>query len=74
MTFQAHLILVIKERGFTNAAHVAWGITDRLRKAGHEAYVASISRPKSSLPKRPRRRPKSQSRGKQESPSPRTTT
>lgn len=73
MTFQAHLILVIKERGFTNAAHVAWGITDRLRKAGHEAYVASISRPKS-LAKPPRRRAKSQPKGKTESPSPRTTT
>jgi hypothetical protein len=68
MTFQAHLILVIKERGFTNAAHVAWGITDRLRKAGHEAYVASINRPKS-LAKRQRRRAKSPSKGKTESPS-----
>jgi hypothetical protein len=69
MTFQAHLILVIKERGFTNAAHVAWGITDRLRKAGHEAYVASITRPQS-LAKRQRRRTKSQSKSKTESPSP----
>ncbi len=68
MTFQAHLILVIKERGFTNAAHVAWGITDRLRKAGHEAYVASITPPKS-LAKRPRRRTKSTSKSKTESPS-----
>lgn len=73
MAFQAHLILVIKERGFTNAAHVAWGITDRLRKAGHEAYVASITQPKS-MTKRPRRRLKPQSKGKTESPSPRTTT
>lgn len=68
MAFQAHLILIIKERGFTNAAHVAWGITDRLRKTGYEAYVASISQPKS-LTKRQRRRTKSPSKSKPESPS-----
>ncbi len=45
MAFQAHLILLIKERGFANAAHVAWEITERLRREGHEAYVASIDRP-----------------------------
>lgn len=45
MVFQAHLVLLIKERGFAKAAQIAWDIADRLRKEGHEAYVASIDRP-----------------------------
>jgi hypothetical protein len=45
MAFRAHLVLLIKERGFANAAHVAWEITKRLRRGGLEAYVASIDRP-----------------------------
>jgi thioesterase domain-containing protein len=54
--FQAHLILLIKERGFSNAARVAWDVTERLRKEGHEAYVASIDPPG---PPAKRRRPRS---------------
>ena len=53
--FQAHLILLIKERGFSNAARVAWDVTERLRKEGHEAYVASIDPPG---PPAKRRRPR----------------
>ena len=45
MVFQAHLILLIKERGFAKAARIAWDITERLRKEGHDAYVATIDRP-----------------------------
>jgi hypothetical protein len=45
MAFRAHLIVLIKERGFANAAHVAWEITKRLRRGGLEAYVASVDRP-----------------------------
>lgn len=54
MAFRAHLVLLIKERGFANAAHIAWDITKRLRKGGHEAYVASIDRPESPARQRPR--------------------
>jgi hypothetical protein len=58
MAFRAHLVLLIKQRGFANAAHVAWEITNHLRRRGLEAYVASIDRPES--PGRQRPRPTSQ--------------
>ncbi len=54
MAFRAHLVLLIKERGFANAAHTAWEITKRLRRGGYEAYVASIDRPEPSSRQRPR--------------------
>ena len=54
MAFRAHLVLLIKQRGFANAAHTAWEITNRLRRRGLEAYVASIDRPESPVRLRPR--------------------
>lgn len=56
MAFRAHLVLLIKQRGFANAAHIAWEITNRLRRRGLEAYVASIDRPESPVRQRPRSR------------------
>ncbi len=66
MAFQAHLILLIKERGFGNAPHVAWEITEHLRKEGYEAYVASIER-SGPPPKRQRPRATPQPKSKVES-------
>ena len=54
MAFRAHLVLLIKQRGFANAAHTAWEITNRLRTRGLEAYVASIDQPESPVRQRPR--------------------
>lgn len=54
MAFRAHLVLLIKQRGFANAAHIAWEITNRLRRRGLDAYVASIDRPESLVRQRPR--------------------
>jgi hypothetical protein len=54
MAFRAHLVLLIKQRGFANAAHIAWEITNRLRRRGLEAYVASIDQPESLVRQRPR--------------------
>lgn len=54
MAFRAHLILLIKQRGFANAARIAWDITNRLRRRGLDAYVASIDRPESPMRERPR--------------------
>jgi hypothetical protein len=54
MAFRAHIVLLIKQRGFANAAHTAWEITSRLRRRGLEAYVASIDRPESAVRQRPR--------------------
>ncbi len=54
MAFRAHLVLLIKQRGFANAARIAWEITNRLRRTGLEAYVASIDQPAPSVRQRPR--------------------
>lgn len=54
MAFRAHLVLLIKQRGFANAARIAWEITNRLRRRGLEAYVASIDQPESPVRQRPR--------------------
>ncbi len=54
MAFRAHLVLLIKERGFAKAAHAAWEVTNRLRRGGYEAYVASIDRPEPASRQRPR--------------------
>jgi hypothetical protein len=56
MTFQAHLVMTIRERGITRATQVAWEVTERLRDEGHEAYVTSVdsigSAPKHRRPKK----------------------
>jgi hypothetical protein len=52
MAFRAHLVLLIKQRGFANAARIAWEITNRLRRRGLEAYVASIDQPESAVRQR----------------------
>ena len=54
MAFRAHLVLLIRQRGFANAAHAAWEITKRLRRQGFEAYVASVDGPEPSARQRPR--------------------
>jgi hypothetical protein len=58
MAFRAHIVLLIKQRGFANAAHIAWEITNRLRRRGLEAYVASIDRPESPVRQGPRSIPR----------------
>lgn len=64
MAFRAHLVLLIRQRGFANAADVAWEITKRLRRQGFEAYVSSIDRPEPSE----RRRSRATSQRKKASP------
>ncbi len=55
MAFQAHLIMSIKERSFTQATRVAWEVTERLRAEGREAYVVAVDK---IAPTPKRRRPK----------------
>ena len=55
MAFRAHLVLLIRQRGFANAANMAWEITKRLRRQGLEAYVASIEPPEPSARQRTQR-------------------
>lgn len=55
MAFQAHLIISIKERSFTQATRVAWELTERLRAEGHEAYVVAVDK---TSPPHKRRRPR----------------
>ena len=44
MTFQAHLVMTIRERGITRATRVAWEVTEHLRDEGHEAYVVAVDK------------------------------
>jgi len=66
MVFQAHLVMTVRERGITRATRVAWEVTERLRKEGHEAYVIAVDKI-GALPKRHRLKGPSSTKRKVES-------